>query len=59
MKSTPKCKSSFTVLRIKPIECEIKPKKKKPYATEEHLLKSGSVAFIGDKMVNPVKINLK
>ena len=44
---------------VKPVECEIKPKKKKPYATEEHLLKSGSVAFIGDKMVNPVKLNLK
>jgi hypothetical protein len=44
---------------VKPIEYEIKPKKKKAFSTQEHLLKSGSIAFIDGKVVQPVKLNLK
>lgn len=47
------------VTDVKPVECEIKEKKRKKFATEEHLLKSGSIAFVGDRMVNPIKFNLK
>ena len=44
---------------VKPIEYEIKPKKKKTFSTQEHLLKSGSIAFIDGKVIQPVKLNLK
>ena len=44
---------------VKPIDFEVKSKKKKINQTREHLLANNSITFVDGKLVNPIKFNLK